>query len=126
MDALRAVTAPFKPAVVYLFGSAARDSLRSDSDIDLALLPTAPCEPHALYCAAQTLAANCKRDVDLVDLSRASGVLRAQVVGYGRPILVNDARRADEFAMYALSDYAYFNERRQVALAAFLAPYHAG
>jgi len=125
LDDVRALTAPFQPSVVYLYGSAARGALRPGSDIDLALVPAAPCDPVALYDAAQELAIRCGRDVDLVDASQATAVLRAQIVGYGRRVLVNDLRRADEFEMYALSNYAYANERRHNALAAFLRPYHA-
>ena len=93
LDDVRALTALFQPAVVYLYGSAARGALRPDSDLDLALVPAVPCDPVALYNAAQELAVRCGRDVD--------------------------------FEMYALSDYAYANERRHGALAAFLRPYHA-
>ncbi len=125
IDDVRTLTAPFQPAVVYLYGSAARGALRPDSDLDLALVPTAPCDPVALYNAAQELAIRCGRDVDLVDASQATAVLRAQIVGYGQRLLVNDLRRTDEFEMYALSDYAYANERRHGALTAFLRPYHA-
>ncbi|MFM8804537.1 MAG: type VII toxin-antitoxin system MntA family adenylyltransferase antitoxin, partial [Planctomycetia bacterium] len=78
--------AEFEPAVVYLFGSAVRNELGPSSDIDIAFLPDRPCDPVAVYDAAQRLAGDLGRDVDLVDLSRASAVFRAQVVGTGTAV----------------------------------------
>jgi uncharacterized protein len=116
---------PFTPAVVYLFGSAATGRARADSDVDVAFLPDHACDPYAVYQAAQALAAVLHRDVDLVDLSRASAVLKAQVIGTGQRLLVADVQRADEFEMYALSDYARCNEERREVLGQYPDPVHA-
>lgn len=43
-----------------------------------------PLPPEALFEAVQDPAVALRRDVDLVDLARAPGVLRAQVVAGGR------------------------------------------
>jgi len=115
----------FRPAVVYLFGSAAANRLRPDSDLDIAFLPSCSADPYAVYLVAQELAGKVGREVDLVDLTRAAAVLRAQVVGHGVRLLVNDELRMAEFEMYALSDYARANEERREVLAAFAEPRHA-
>ena len=124
-EIVEAALRPFAPLVVYLFGSCASDRLRPDSDVDLAFLPAQPAEPYAVYCAAQELASQLGRDVDLVDLSHASAVLKAQVVGTGQRLLTRDAYRAAEFEMYALSDYARANEERREVLDQFAEPHHA-
>jgi len=124
VEDVRDVTAPFAPYVVYVYGSGARGEMRADSDIDVEIFPGIACEPYALFCAAQALAARCGREVDLVDLTRASGVLQAQVAAHGVRVIVNEVRRADEFEMYALSDYAYLNEKRGQVIEAFMRPYH--
>jgi predicted nucleotidyltransferase len=115
----------FTPAVAYLFGSTVSGRTRSDSDVDIAFLPSAQCDPYEVFLAAQEIASALGRDVDLVDLSRASAVMRAQVVGAGARLFTRDAGLAAEFEMYALSDYARANEERREALALFGKPAHA-
>jgi hypothetical protein len=56
------------------------------------------------------------RDVDLIDLSRATTVLRKEVVAHGRLLFETDSNRRAEFEMYALSDYARLNEERAPVL----------
>lgn len=118
--------APFRPVVVYLFGSAAQGRARPDSDVDIAFL--APVSPDAVrvFDVAQEIAAEIGREVDLVDLRRASAVLKAQVVATGTRVQVSDSSAADEFEMYALSDYARANEERREPLRIFEESLHAG
>lgn len=113
----------FAPVALYVFGSRSRGMGRPESDLDLAFLPGMPCGPYEVFVAAQAIADIVKCDVDLVDLSRASAVMRAQVVGRGRRLFAADERKAQEFEMYALSDYARTNEeRREVLIALGAAP----
>lgn len=87
----------------------------------MAFLPPAPCDAWAVYLAAQDLAAQdlavrlgC--EVDLVDLQRASTVLRKEVWRTGRRLVTRRPRAADEFEMYTLSDHARLNEERAPVL----------
>ena len=118
--------ADFEPAVVYLFGSAVTGRLVASSDVDIAFLPRQPCDPMAVFDAAQQLAGDLGRNVDLIDLSRASAVFRAQVLGTGTALHVADHQKREEFEMYVLSDYARTNEERREVLEAFLGTRHAG
>jgi predicted nucleotidyltransferase len=111
--------------VLYLFGSAAAGRLRAESDIDIAFLATAESRALRVFDAAQAAAVALHRDVDLVDLSEASTVMRAQVVGNGRRILVVDEYQANLFEAHALSDYARLQEERSGALRAFTDGYNA-
>jgi len=117
---------PLMPAAVYLFGSAASDRLRPESDIDLAMIPGGVCDPFAVFEIAQQLAGDLGCEVDLIDLTRASAVMRAMVVQTGRVLHVGDLRRQQEFEMYALSDYARANEERREVLEAYGKSLHAG
>lgn len=108
---------------VYLFGSLAEGRARPESDVDLGLLSTGDIDPYDLFVCAQDLGRLLGKDVDLVDLSRASTVMRAHVVGEGRRVLVEDRFRADEFEMYALSDYARLNQERQIVIESFKGNY---
>lgn len=118
--------APFRPVVVYVFGSVARGRARPDSDVDIAFLAAAPPDPVRVFDVAQDIAGEIGREVDLVDLHRASAVLKAQVVGKGTRVLVSDQTAAGRFEMYALSDYARANEERREPLRAFEESLHAG
>jgi predicted nucleotidyltransferase len=124
-EIIRSALEKFRPAVVYLFGSVANDRARPESDLDIAFLPTSRCEPYDVFETAQELAGQVGREVDLVDLSRASAVMKAQVLKTGRRLFVNDEHRTAEFEMYALSDYARANEERREVLAAFGDPARA-
>ena len=104
------------PATVYIFGSAAKGMSRQDSDIDLAFIPRANIPPYDVFMAAQRLAEELGREVDLVDLSCSSAVMRAQVVETGRVILDEDPLKRERFEMYALADYARLNEERRPVL----------
>lgn len=109
----------FDQAVIYLFGSAVRGAIHRESDLDVAFLPPEPCDPWAVFQAAQELALRLRREVDLVDLRRASTVLRKEVLRTGRRLATFRAREADEFEMYTLSDYARLNEERAPVLRAW-------
>lgn len=63
--------ADFEPAVVYLFGSAVTGRLAASSDVDIAFLPRQPCDPMAVFDAAQQLAGDLGRNVDLIDERQA-------------------------------------------------------
>ncbi|MFM7103812.1 MAG: type VII toxin-antitoxin system MntA family adenylyltransferase antitoxin [Verrucomicrobiota bacterium] len=117
--------APWQPAVVYLFGSRAGDTARPDSDLDLAVLPGRPPEPWAWFALQGRLSEELGVEVDLVDLTRASTVLRKEIVSTGRLLWEGDPRRRAELEMYALSDYARLNEERAPVLAALGQPLSA-
>lgn len=104
---------------VYIFGSAAEDRVRDDSDVDLAFLATRARDQVAVFDAAQVLAQRLGREVDLIDLRRASTVLRLQVLGKGHRIHTRDVVSVDTFEMYAYSDYARLQEERAPAIRAF-------
>jgi predicted nucleotidyltransferase len=98
---------------VYRFGSWGTPEERRDSDLDLAVLATAPLDPLPLFDTAQAVAAQVGREVDLIDLRRASTVLRAQVVAYGERIHCADPRTCETFEDTAFAAYARLNEERR-------------
>ena len=102
---------------IYRFGSWGSDAERPDSDIDLAVLPGAPLDPVGRWELAQKLASLAGRDVDLVDLLRASTVLRMQVVAHGERLFAADVSGAEKFEDTVFSSYAMLNEERRGILA---------
>lgn len=108
-----------EPFLIILFGSAASGKLRGESDIDLAFLSAHQLEAYDIFMIARELSDSLGRDVDLVDLDKASTVLKAQIVGNGKVIFNGDDLRRMVFAMEALKEYAVLNEERQCILDRF-------
>lgn len=97
---------------VYGFGSAGTQYERPNSDMDLAVLCARPEDPVTVWKTAQAIATQIGRDVDLVDLRRASTVMAANIVAHGTRLVCADTTRCAEFEAYTLADYARLNEER--------------
>jgi predicted nucleotidyltransferase len=108
-----------EPYLIVLFGSAVRGQLRPDSDLDLAFLSDLRLNEYEVFMRAQELAELLGRDVDLIDLNRASTVFKAQIIGKGKIIFNSDNPRRMVFAMRTLKEYALLNEERQCILDRF-------
>ena len=100
----------------YLFGSAAADELRDDSDLDIALLQFNALVPSDVISLKGYLSERFRRDSDIVDLFRADSVTAAQVVTTGIEILNLSPRQVADFETMALSRYALLNEERSEIL----------
>lgn len=106
----------FQPIVIYLFGSASRNELREDSDVDIAFLTENEVDPYVCFMKAQELADIFKREVDLINLNTSSTVFKAQVVGKGKNIYCSNDVTRMYFEMRALKEYAFLNEERECIL----------
>lgn len=96
----------------YLFGSFARGDQRRESDLDIAVLTNRELAPLERFEAAASIARELGNDVDLIDLRRASAVLRCQAVAHGKRIIGGDSREAAVFEDFVYADYARLNEER--------------
>lgn len=110
-------------AAAYMLGSAATGRLRSDSDVDIAVLPRdrggLPAEERRALTSA--LAAIFGRTVDLGVLSTTNVVYAKEAVTTGRLLYERDRDVAARFAMLALSMYASLQEARREVLRAYAA-----
>lgn len=97
---------------VYAFGSAGTQYELPASDVDLAFLSAHVEDTVVVWNTAQTMAARLGRDVDLVDLRKASTVMAANIIVSGTQLLCTDKSRCAEFEARTLSDYARLNEER--------------
>ncbi|MHB1981308.1 MAG: type VII toxin-antitoxin system MntA family adenylyltransferase antitoxin [Sulfobacillus sp.] len=111
-EIVRHLEANLHPQAIYLFGSAARDGLRQDSDVDVGVLTKSALTDTERYVLAGELADICHRDVDVIDLCATTTVLQAQVVTRGR--LIAEAFPLDRalFEMRTLKAYAMLSEER--------------
>jgi predicted nucleotidyltransferase len=92
-----------------LFGSAARGSLRPDSDIDVGIVPVDPELTLADEIRLQRdLEKACGRDVDLVRLDRASTFLLGEVARDGRLVLERAPGEFVRFRARALGEWLDF------------------
>jgi len=115
-EAIEILKEEFNPIVIYLFGSASRNELRKDSDIDIAFLTDNEIDSYKCFMKAQELADIFKRDVDLINLNTSSTVFKAQVVGNGKRIYCSDDTKRMYFEMRTFKSYAMLNEEREVIL----------
>lgn len=85
--------------LLVLHGSRARDTHRPDSDWDFAYLADASFDADELLGRlSEALGSN---DVDLADLSRASGLLRFKVASEGRAVYEAEPRQFNSFRLAA-------------------------
>lgn len=79
---------------IYLFGSALQGALRSDSDVDLAVIGTRAIDPLTLAEEQARLESIFGRPVDLIDLVGTDPVLRAEAMLKGRLVFTSDSDRS--------------------------------
>ncbi|SDP15254.1 Uncharacterized conserved protein YutE, UPF0331/DUF86 family [Clostridium gasigenes] len=102
----------FNPVIIYLFGSASRGELRNESDIDISFLSDDDIDEYICFMKAQELASIFNRDVDLIDMKKASTVFKAQIIGTAKKIFCNDENKRMYFEMRSFKEYALLNEER--------------
>lgn len=90
---------------LWIFGSEAQDKARPDSDIDLAALFSRRPQPLDVLGARGDLEEILGREVDLVDLDRASPILAMQVLKHGRLLVDRDPKRRIAFVVRTRSLY---------------------
>jgi predicted nucleotidyltransferase len=102
-------------AAALLFGSAAREQLRPDSDVDLALLfaEGAVLEGLALLDLRGELERLAGRDVDLVVLNGASPIIAHQAFTTGTLIYCADRSAYERYFVRLVSEYADFKRIRR-------------
>jgi len=103
------------PDLIYIFGSYAKNRVRENSDIDIAFLSDRYFNEYETFLTAQELADKLKCEVDLIDLKKASTVLKVQVI-QGQLIYNRDNNKKMLFEMQAFRDYAKLNEERKEVL----------
>ena len=102
---------------IYVFGSRGTGSARSTSDYDIAVHSRKPLTPLERIELAHQLSKITGTNVDLVDLSTASTVLRSQVISTGQRLFAKSAPKQDRFEDFVYADYARLNEERAGILA---------
>ena len=110
------LTEKLTPELIYIFGSYAKNSERDNSDIDIAILSEREIEEYKLFLLAQKLADKLKKEVDLVDIKKASTVFKAQII-QGKLIFNKDNYKKMNFELKTFREYVKLNEERKEILA---------
>ena len=76
-------------SLAMLYGSAANEAMRTDSDVDVAVLFASPLTAETKMNLTARLEHALHRTVDLVDLSAISGTILKQVLCHGRVLIRN-------------------------------------
>jgi len=105
-----------EPSFIILFGSQATGATHSESDVDLAFYkPECDMSVYDVFSLASELASLVKADVDLINLSEASTVFKAQIFATGKPLYIANQFEFDKYQMNVMSMYANLNvERREI------------
>jgi uncharacterized protein len=95
---------------IYVYGSFARGDHSLKSDIDLALLLPPDEKIDELLSIISDVSTRVHREVDLVDLRKASDVLRREILAEGRILHVSQPDRVLEWEGTAISRYQRYRE----------------
>ena len=102
------------PDFIIIFGSYAKGTTHSDSDIDVAFYrEDKKFSAYELFMFAQQLADIIVIEVDLVDLKEASTIFATQIFSTGEVIYSKSENLRMELHMRTYSMYARLNEERQ-------------
>lgn len=100
------------PAFIILFGSFAKDTVREESDIDLAYFSSKQLSSYDRFLLSNELALIGGREVDLVDIRNIDTVFTMQIFAHGIPIYIEDENEFIRQRMRAYSMYATLTEQR--------------
>ncbi len=102
--------------IIYLFGSAAREELREDSDIDIAIVGEFDFQKRLDYMV--DLQNILKREIDLIDFEKVDTNFQAEIITTGICIYTKDEDDLEDLEMKVLSKYLTLEEDRAVVLEA--------
>ncbi|MCX7120810.1 MAG: nucleotidyltransferase domain-containing protein [Gammaproteobacteria bacterium] len=101
---------------VYQFGSSVTGGEHLDSDVDLAVLTDKKIDFIVIGRLMEDLQSVFKKKVDVVDLCKASTVLKSEVAYHGKRIYCIDPYFCDLFEVTAISQLLLLNEEQKELL----------
>lgn len=112
------INAHLQADFIILFGSFAKGTARTDSDIDIAYFSSQKLSSYERFTLAGDLATLVGREIDLVDLKQIDTVFTMQIFSEGVPIYISDENEFIRQKMRAYSMYATLSEQRAVIIEA--------
>ncbi|MBI3262921.1 MAG: nucleotidyltransferase domain-containing protein [Acidobacteria bacterium] len=117
-EVVRVATSRPEVRAMYLFGSHAMGTERSDSDVDLGVLYRTPQPLATTLTLEQEIEQAAGRKIDLVDVARAGAFLALDIVR-GERLFSRDPTDTDRFELYVLrraGDLLPYERERQAML----------
>jgi uncharacterized protein len=113
--AIRAVLPQARAA--WIFGSAARQAMRDDSDLDIAVSLPHPLPARELVRAVQALSVELNIEVDLLDFTHAHTVMQFQILNTGLLLFSDDPVALEQYRGFVLTEYQHMQAWRQPMMA---------
>lgn len=120
------VDAAWRIDALWIFGSAASDTMRPDSDLDIAVLVQRLPTSLERFDLQEEIARQVGRPVDLVVINDASPILVSQILKSGRRVVTRSPTRTADFEARAPSLYHDLKRVRAEAENALLGRYLRG
>lgn len=98
---------------IILFGSFAKGTIHTESDIDLAYFSNQVLSPYERFLLAGELAIISGRDVDLIDIKQVDTIFTMLIFSEGKVIFMGDNNEYTRQQMRAYSMYVTLNEQRK-------------
>jgi uncharacterized protein len=100
-------------AAAWLFGSAVRNEMRSDSDVDVALWMPAAWSPAEKMKAHDLLSNALGTPVDILDFSRLPTVMQVQILETGELLFADDPVAVEMYCATVKTEYLHIQRWRQ-------------
>ena len=111
------LTSNFECEAILLFGSYARNTQNSESDIDLAIKLKKEIQPKELFEIKRKLEDILEKDVDLIDLDNTQDGIRYEILINGIIIYVKDEFKFELYKLDMYREYLELNESRKEIIA---------
>lgn len=98
---------------VYLYGSFLSETFSDDSDLDIAIKVDSRLDNQKRWQIQEDLASIYGRDVDLLDLDRASLVMQFEVISKGNRVYCAEENTIVKYETLVYSRYLDFNQVRK-------------
>lgn len=101
---------------IVLFGSYARGTQNSESDIDIAIKPNTNISKKQIFYLSQELEEKIKTEVDLINLDDINDSFRYEILINGKTIFCRDELKFELYKLDMYREYLELNESRQMII----------
>ena len=101
---------------IVLFGSYARGTQNSESDIDIAIKPNTNISKKQIFYLSQELEEKIKTEVDLINLDDINDSFRYEILINGKTIYCKDEFKFELYKLDMYREYLELNESRQIII----------
>ncbi len=101
---------------IVLFGSYARGTQNSESDIDIAIKSNSQVDKKRLYEVARKLEDELNKDIDLINLDEVGDTFRYEILVNGKTLYCKDELKFEFYKLDMYREFLELNESRQTII----------